>query len=346
MRRDACYFLIRGNRYRRGAMLPLIAILLPVLVILLGFSVDLAFMQATRAELRAATDTAARAGAIALVETEDSTAARAAAIDMAARNKVAGKKLTLREKDVEIGRSERNAEGQWVFTNGATPWNSVRVHADRSSKSADGAVTLFFNSIYGGADFEPKLSSVSTFLNVDVCLVLDRSGSMQGQKLKDLRNAVNVFLNELEKTDADEQVALASYSDKARLDSALITDYAPIRKKVKNYKASGMTAIGLALYEGIDGVTGSGRRNLSAPIIVLMTDGQHNRGVEPIKPAREAASQGITVHTITFGRGADIRRMRAVADETGGRHYHAISGSQLAEVFRQIAKTLPTQLSK
>lgn len=327
-------------------MLPLVALLLPVLIMFLGFAVDLAFMQNSRLELRAATDAAARAGAIELAQSEDIKKARASALQMAARNSVAGKSLRLTDQDVEFGRSRRDNAGQWLFEPGLEPWNSVRVRGHRTAASPDGAVQLFFHSVYGGGDFEPEVTTVSTFLNVDVGLVLDRSGSMKGNKLRDLKDAVEVFLQELEKTDSDEQVALASYSTSSRLDETLTTDYAPIRKTVKKMNASGLTAIGQALYDGIDGVMGNGRRELAVPVIVLMTDGQHNRGVEPIVPARKAAAENITVHTITFGSGADFKRMRAVAEETGGRHYHAKNGNDLKDVFREIARSLPTQLTQ
>lgn len=334
------------HRLRRGAILPLVALLLPVLIVMLGFSVDLAFMQATRSELRTATDTAARAGAITLAETENQQDARKAAMAMAQQNRVANKPLILRESDVQIGRSERNAAGKWVFVNGGTPWNSVRVTGDRTGTSSGGGVSLFFGTMYGVKDFEPTVTSISTFMNVDICLVLDRSGSMRGRKLRELQDAVDVFLNELEQTTSDEQVALASYSSSASLDRNLSTNYGPVQKKVGRFDANGLTAIGQALQKGIEGVTGKNHRSLSAPIIVLMTDGNHNRGIEPIVPARAAASQDIVVHTITFGRDADIKRMTAVADETGGTHYHASNGSELVEVFRTIARTLPTQLTE
>jgi Ca-activated chloride channel family protein len=331
---------------RRGAMLPLIAILLPVLIVMLGFSVDLAFMQNTRAELRAATDVAARAGAIELAKTENAADARAAAVAMAERNNVAGQPLKLKTSDILVGRSERNGQGQWVFTNNGRPFNSVQVLGDRRESSRSGGVGLFFSRLYGVDNFEPTITATSTFMNVDICLVLDRSGSMEGQPLKDLKNAVNVFLDELEDTSSDEQVALASYASNASLDRNLDTDYSNIRKDVSKLKADGMTAIGLGLQKGIDGVMGKNHRTLSAPIIVLMTDGNHNTSTEPIVWAREAAKKGITVHTITFGNSADKPRMLAVANETGGKTFHAANGAQLAEVFRTIAKTLPTQLTQ
>lgn len=337
---------VTAKRERRGAMLPLVALLLPIVVIMLGFAVDLAFMQTTRAELRLATDVAARAGAIALAETESSSLAKTAAVQMARRNDVAGKPLLLRRRDIVIGRSERDASGKWVFDESGSPVNSVQVLGDRRTSSRSGSVGLFFGRLYGDGQFQPTVSSISTFMNVDICLVLDRSGSMQGQKLLDLQSAVATFVSELNATSADEQLALASYSSTATLDSTLSTNYAPVLSDVQGFTASGMTAIGLALEAGIDGVMGTNRRSLSEPIIVLMTDGNHNTDVEPIVPARDAAARGITVHTITFGNDADITRMQDVAEETGGKHYHATTGSELTAVFRAIAKSLPTQLTQ
>src|SRR6185503_9936798 len=97
----------RSNRRRRGAMLPLIAILLPMLLIFLGFAVDLAYMQTTRIELQAAADAAARAGATRLSQTDDVSDSRAFAVQIAGKNQVAGAALRLRNSEVQIGRSQR-----------------------------------------------------------------------------------------------------------------------------------------------------------------------------------------------------------------------------------------------
>jgi uncharacterized protein YegL len=169
---------------------------------------------------------------------------------------------------------------------------------------------------------------------------------MLGGKIGDLKSAVSVFFDELDDTYPDEQVALASYSTTSQLDQALTKRFRSLRSKVNDFEADGRTAIGLALQDGIRGVSGSGSRPFAVPTIVLMTDGLHNTGVEPIVPARQAARQRITVHTVTFGGDADLRRMREVAEVTGGRHFHANSGSDLTEVFREIARTLPVLLTE
>ena len=80
---------------RRGAMLVLIAICLPLCVIMAAFAVDVAWMQLVRTELRTATDAAARAGAKELSLSQDTAAARDRAKQAARRNKVAGEPLQL-----------------------------------------------------------------------------------------------------------------------------------------------------------------------------------------------------------------------------------------------------------
>jgi len=81
---------------RRGAVLGLMAILLPVLAILAAFCVNLAQMQLTRTELMVATDAAARAGGRAFSELQTVDAAKTTAVNVAAMNMVDGEPLQLR----------------------------------------------------------------------------------------------------------------------------------------------------------------------------------------------------------------------------------------------------------
>lgn len=80
--------------------------------------------------------------------------------------------------------------------------------------------------------------------------------------------------------------------------------------------------------------------------MVLMTDGRHNTGTDPIDAARRAADEGVVVHTITFGGDADQSRMRQVAALTGGTFNHAPDGDALIDIYREIALTLLTQLTQ
>jgi Flp pilus assembly protein TadG len=358
-------------------MLPLIALLLPMLLIFLGFAVDLAYMQTTRMELQAAADSASRAGATRLSQTDNVSDARAFAIDIAKQNTVAGAPLNLKSSEVEVGRSARNASGKWVFTNGGKPANSVRVTAQRTKNSSGGPVGLFFGALIGTPSFQPVQAATATFLNVDICLVLDRSTSMKqgiteggslyttdsrfckvpnaSSRWVALDAAVAVFLDELAGTDADEHIAIATYScdgcgfskgdcgisNKATsLDCALTGDISKARKamdKLDTTVWNGHTFIEAGIREGLAAITDAKLSRPSADqMMIVLTDGRQNVG-NAMNAARDCADAGITVHTITFADVADQALMKQVAEETGGQHFHAPSAAALKRIFRELA---------
>jgi Ca-activated chloride channel homolog len=372
-----------SNYDRRGAMLVLIAFCLPVILIMTAFAVDVAWMQLTRTELRTATDAAARAGAKELSLKQSEVAARAKAKVVALRNKVAGIPLTLVDANIQIGKSVQAGTGRFTFTEGGTKPNAVRVTGSRLKGSKDGAVKLLFSKVFATSTFEPSQVATASQLDRDICLVVDRSGSMMWTLTSDsypsgtdecdkphatqsrwgaLHTSVDAFLTELSSTVQDEHVALVSYSSDIKetkndrpcrkayeckistIDSDLVSDYGVIRTKmtaISNKPVKGATAISAGLDDGIKVLTGTKIRPYAVKTIILMTDGVHNLGAEPIVSAREAAMLDITIHTITFSDDADIARMEAVAAAAKGKHFHATTQAELINIFKEIAATLP-----
>src|SRR5262245_65312219 len=76
---------------RQGAIVVLAAVMIIVFLASVVFSVDVSYMQLTKAKLRAATDAAARAAGEGLSRVQDLNYARQAAKDVAASNYGAGK---------------------------------------------------------------------------------------------------------------------------------------------------------------------------------------------------------------------------------------------------------------
>ncbi|QDV74998.1 vWA domain-containing protein [Botrimarina mediterranea] len=366
----------RPQPRRRGAILVLVAVLMPVFVLMAAFAIDLAWMQLVRTELRTATDSASRAGAKTLSLRQSEALARTAAVQAAARNTVAGTPLTVDPADVTFGQStQANPNARFAFSVGGSPVNAVRVQGLRTASSADGGVNLFFGSMLGSEEFEPRLTATSTVLDRDIAIVIDRSGSMgldisipydaNGQncgpmgsrtRFAALNSAIGVFLNELELTIPNEQVALVSYSssfntrcdrgrlryDTANTDRALTFNYNRITSSMDDFMTNGIgggTAIGEGLREGISALEDA--RPYAIKTIILMTDGRHNTGVSPESMVPSARAAGITIHTVTFSPAADINRMRAIANSAGGRSFHADTSGDLSSAFRDIARTLP-----
>ena len=188
---------------RRGAVIPLFAILLPVLLIFCGFAINLAYMQVVSTEMKIATDCAAHAGGRAMsVSQEDGTGktlqerrdlAIEAGIDkaeeLAGINEILGRQLSVggpgSGSDIEIGfgRSIRGNNGFGMYEYTQIPDSEVASGASRPSSlhvSANLDVQLPFRvlSTGGTTSFSPSRRSVATQVDRDVALVLDRSGSM------------------------------------------------------------------------------------------------------------------------------------------------------------------------
>ena len=127
---------LRRDRSRRGAIVPLFAVLLPMLLIFAGFAINLAYMQLVSTELKITTDCAAHAGgrAMSVAQTDDSLTKEqkrvkaindgiAKAKEIVQANPVLGRVLSVgdggSDSDIEIlfGRSirENGGLGKYVF---------------------------------------------------------------------------------------------------------------------------------------------------------------------------------------------------------------------------------------
>jgi hypothetical protein len=217
-------------------------------------------------------------------------------------------------------------------------------------------VDLLFAGVLGVDTFEPQHVATSTQLDRDICLVVDRSGSMMWvlnggsvnppgssdcsrphptlSRWGALATALDAFLVELDRTRQREHVALVSYSSDttecgntyrmSTIDSDLSSDYSPVRTnmaRMSSRPVKGRTAISAGIDNGIRVLTSARVRPFAVRTMVLMTDGIHNTGPEPVLSAQVAAQNDIVIHTVTFSEGREsIRRfaLAIVEDRTCG----------------------------
>ena len=363
---------------RKGAIVVLFAILLPVLMIFLGFTIDFANMHRVRNEARVIADLSSKAAADALARSGgDEALAIQTAQAVAASNSIGGMLHSLDPSEIIFGRAQEQADGRFAFTEGATPPNSVRVFANRTDNHPNGPVGLFFGNFYGQSEFPFTQTATSSFRDVELCLVLDRSVSMKynvngsntAAERKSFRcqtprpvsrwvaldNAVDIFLNELDATPVRERVGLVTFAsdtganctpgvtfEASTLDQPLTDNTAAIRAVMGGYSNSvwfGSTDITAGIIEATDHMLAA-----SSParerFIVVLTDGVHRRASEPSDAAADANQQGIIVHTITFSSEADIADMQLTAQKGGGEHWHANTAEELELIFRRLAGTI------
>lgn len=367
----------RPAHKRQGAMLVFIAVLLFVFLGIIAFSVDVAYMHLSRTQLRTAADAAARAAGESLSRTQNLAQARQAAKDVAEMNLVDGAPLYLEDSDIINGNSAKQSSGRWSFTADGTPINGFRVTGRKMNDAPSGAVNLYFARMFGEEYYELSATSASVRMDRDICIVVDRSSSMklylndtqQNMSINDwrvcakaqpqsrwiaLQGAVDVFLSELQKTTHREYVGLASYASnfnycsvsnlQSQIDQHLNEDTSLVSTAMDDITKTvfnGNTAVGEGIRRGNDVLTNTTHgRQFARKTMVLMTDGNHNNGVDPETAAYEAKAKGIVIYTITFGAGASQSEMQKVANITGGKHYHAPDEESLIAAFREIALSL------
>lgn len=336
-----------GNTERAGAMLPLIAVVMVILFVAAVLAIDIARIHVTRSELRTATDAAARAAVEALGREQSQAAAVSAALAIARENIVAGNGLDLDPSNIRFGIATQNKDGTFGFVeSGGLAINSVRVVGARTAGSPDGPVNMMFGRMFGVNFFEPVQSATATRLDRDIAIVLDKSGSMGDfGRFDALLNGLDVFLTELDSTPQRENVSLTAYDEFAKKLVDMTTDLVAISEAMKRERPGGFTGIGRGLNMGLDSIQNDANsREFSMKSIVLMTDGNQNRGVGPKVIARQCRDAGVVVHTITFSRGADQDLMREVARITGGTHLHAKDNDELVRAFEEIAKQIQVLL--
>jgi len=386
---------------RTGAILPLFAIMLPIVILLTGFALYISWTQLLRSELRTATDFAARAGAKILSENQSTQEAIAAAIETASRNTVAGTSYQLNPSSIVFGTSEQlnGLTGRFTFQPGGARINSVRVEG---KFAGDDTFSTAFGTLATISEQELGLPAIATNLDRDICLVIDRSGSMtqpvtsvdngslepcgplpSNTRFAALARAVDELVAELDATAQTEKLCLVSYSSAVSIPcNCCVTEFNPCggisascdgaTQYVISYPEAsihtnlstsstaitspiaamlsqgiaGATAIGAGIEAGIQAVEGPGARPFAVPTIILMTDGNHNLGVDPLAAAQVALEKKIVIHTVTFSAGANQVLMQEVAALTGGKSFHADTEGQLSTAFREIARTLPVMLTQ
>lgn len=111
---------------QEGAVAVLAALALPALLGFGALAVDLGYARVVETQLQAAADAAALAASQKL---PDTTAARTAALDLAAKNTPSGYGTIIQSSDVSFGRYDPSTQ---VFTSGAANPNAVQVQTSRT----------------------------------------------------------------------------------------------------------------------------------------------------------------------------------------------------------------------
>ena len=175
--------------------------------------------------------------------------------------------------------------------------------------------------------------------NVDMVVVLDQSGSMEGDKI---RNAKQAILELLETLSAGDRFALISYADGVHKHCDLVEASSAgtenLSAMVNRIGAVGGTNLGGGLQAGIDMLQRSKRIGTVGKVI-LISDGLANQGItDPVAlgtMASEAVKGEFAVSTVGVGSDFNEYLMTRIADQGTGTYHYMENPQTFAAVFQE-----------
>jgi Ca-activated chloride channel family protein len=187
---------------------------------------------------------------------------------------------------------------------------------------------------------------------LNVSLVIDRSGSMSGDKLDFTKKAIDFVIDNVESSD---MISIVQYDDKVDVvsETDFVNDKSSLHKKVSQIKSGGSTNLSGGMLEGYNQVKNGKKSNLMTQIIdmikttqkesfvnrvLLLSDGLANVGVTDLAQLQMMAQKKFREDQIglsTFGVGADFNEelMTNLAEYGGANYYFIEKPDSIPQIF-------------
>lgn len=204
-----------------------------------------------------------------------------------------------------------------------------------------------------GGSFKVRLSLTAepniTGNPTDIVLILDRSGSMAGSPLANMKSGAKKFIDIIdEATDGvrdgqigfGSHIGIVSFDGTASQDTQLVTSVAALKTAVDALSAGGSTNHADAFTKAL-GLFNPLSSN--ARVMVMFTDGRTTAGGDPAAVAAAAKAAGVTIYVIGLtGRdGIDEQAIREWASDPDSA-YVVITpdDEELEDIFEELAKNI------
>ena len=178
---------------------------------------------------------------------------------------------------------------------------------------------------------------------LNLALVLDRSGSMEGDKIKYAREACAFVVDNLEPND---YLSLVIYDDQVEVLSATaaVKDKNKLKHLISTVTDRGSTNLSGGMLEGFAQVKKSFSRNFVNRVL-LLSDGLANQGITDEAVLNQLVKQKNSEDNLTlsaFGIGADFNEMLMtnLAENGSGNYYFIDSPDKIPSIFAQELKGL------
>lgn len=172
---------------------------------------------------------------------------------------------------------------------------------------------------------------------LNLSLVLDRSGSMGGEKIHAARRAAAMLARRLSPQDT---VSVVAFDDAVEVVAPPATGEAQeqLPGLIESIDGRGMTNLSGGWLRGRD-LVADNLRDGGVNRVILLTDGQANQGITDAGKltglCKQGVKKGVSTTTIGFGEDYDEDLLEAMADAGGGGTYYIEKVDQASGVFEE-----------
>ena len=183
----------------------------------------------------------------------------------------------------------------------------------------------------------------------DIALVLDRSGSMTGTPLANMKTGAKTFIDIISQSTGGQpsgeigsgsHIGIVSFSDTATQNTQMITSVDTLKNAVDGLVAGGSTNHADAFTKAIALFDPN---SSNAKVIVMFTDGKTTTGAPPAPVAAAARAQGIVIYCIGLlgSDGVDVNALNNWATDPAATHVAVTpDASELEELFAELAANI------
>jgi Ca-activated chloride channel family protein len=202
---------------------------------------------------------------------------------------------------------------------------------------------------------------------IDILMVIDISKSMDARDLYPTRlNAIKDVVYDFIDSSYGDRIGIVAFAGEATVVCPLTNDHGSVLSFVDrlttNENLPPGTGIGNAIRLGINRF----RDTETGRVMILLTDGENNKGIEPLDTLNTAVNEGVRIYTVGIGTrdgaplpestqptigltrfrtddqgneitvGLDVDTLRKIAEETGGHYFPVSNQGDLRTLYSRI----------
>ncbi len=185
------------------------------------------------------------------------------------------------------------------------------------------------------------LSAISTFdgnnAPLNLCLVLDHSGSMSGKPIETVKRAARDLVDSMYPQD---RISVVGFDHKAKVvvENQPVDRVESIKEKIQSLQASGGTCIDDGIKLGLQEAS-KGKDGTVSQLFVL-TDGENEHGDNErcFQFSRLATEYNMTLHSLGFGDSWNQDVLERIADAGGGTMAYIANPEAAGEEFQKLLR--------